>query len=447
MYDAIVIGAGLSGLAAARRLTERGRATLVVEARERVGGRTLSVDFGGARVDLGGQWIGPTQLRVKALVQELGLETFREHTGAARLLEADGEVLRFRGPLPPMPALDAAESVARMAQLELLSRRLDPERPWAARRAAALDQKTVASWLEDSVRTKGARRLLRIAAEMVLAEDTTEVSFLFWLWYLRSAQGLARALDTAHGAQQTRFVRGAQEMSLRMAELLGPETVRLSTPVLAVEQNERRVRVRIAGGALEARRVVLALSPALCGKMEFDPALPDAHRRLHATMRMGSVIKCVVGYEVAFWRRSGLSGEAISDAFPVRATFDDSARDGSEPALVAFVVGGAARELSSWEPSRRRAAVLDALARLFGGAARSPVRYLEHDWQKEPWSAGCYTGLLGPGGLSDVGPRLREPVGRVHFAGTETATRWAGYFDGALTAGERAADEVLAALD
>jgi monoamine oxidase len=129
----------------------------------------------------------------------------------------------------------------------------------------------------------------------------------------------------------------------------------------------------------------------------------------------------------------------------VRAVFDDTAHDGSDPALVAFIVGDAAKRWSERDDEARRHAVLEHLARLFGDDARRPTSYLDKDWRSEEWSAGCYAGILGPGVLSDLGDALRAPCGRLHFAGTETAVHWMGYLDGALEAGERAAREVMAA--
>ena len=440
--DVAVIGAGLSGLAAARRLHAAGRDVIVLEARDRVGGRTYSVDFGGARVDLGGQWIGPTQNRVRELVDELGIETFREHTAGRRVLDLGGTVRTFRGPVPRLPLSHTAEVALRLLQLSRLSRRIDPERPAAGRDASRWDAMSLAQWLDENVRTSGARALLEIATHMVFAAEPRELSFLYWLAYVRTGQGLVRLLDTEHGAQQTRFVRGAQEMSLQMAAELG-DAVRLESPVQAIEQDDTGVVVHAGSHEERARLAIVAVPPAVCGRIRFAPALPNARVELHERMPMGSTIKAVVGYQTAFWHDAGLSGEALSDGAPVRATFDDTSADGTEPALVAFVVGDAARDASRLSVDERRVAVVGSLVRLFGSGAATPKRYVEKDWLADEWSGGCYTGLCGPGVLSSVGDALRAPIGRLHFAGTETATRWTGYFDGALTAGERAADEAL----
>jgi monoamine oxidase len=161
---------------------------------------------------------------------------------------------------------------------------------------------------------------------------------------------------------------------------------------------------------------------------------------------MGSIVKCIAAYEQPFWRQAGLSGEALAVHGPVRAVFDDSAHDGSQAALVAFIAGQQAQQASRLEPQQRQAAVLEALAGLFGPQALRCSAYVDHDWVSDPWSGGCYEGILPPGKLTELGAALREPCGRIHFAGTETARRWMGYMEGAAEAGERAAAEVLQAL-
>jgi monoamine oxidase len=151
-------------------------------------------------------------------------------------------------------------------------------------------------------------------------------------------------------------------------------------------------------------------------------------------------------YEEPFWRSDGLSGEAVTDAGPVTLTFDASPRDGSMGVLLGFVGGPEVGDLDGVGAEERRAAVLACFARLFGPRAEHPVDYAEQEWSAEEWSGGGPTSNFGPGGWTDCGHALRGPVGRVHWAGTETATIWSGYMEGALQAGERAAQEALASV-
>jgi monoamine oxidase len=438
----IVVGAGLSGLAAARRLVAAGCEVIVLEARDRVGGRTLSVSLGADRIDLGGQWIGPTQRRVAELARELGVETFRQYTRGRKVMELGGERRTYAGLLPALSLRELFHLGRAMYRADRLARRVDLAHPASFPDSATLDNTTLEQWLARATPSARALAVFRIATQMVFAAEPRELSFLFFLSYLRSGQGLLRLVSADGGAQERRFVGGAQELSLRMAAALG-DRVRLGGPVEVISQDDQGVRVTGAGLDERGDHVIVAMSPALADRITFDPPLPAERSELQRSMPMGSVIKCVAAYDRAFWREAGLSGEAISDGWPVRATFDDTSHDGRQPALVAFIIGDGARRAAAVDRGARRAAVLDALARLFGDEARHPSAYVDHDWTSEHWSGGCYAGVLPPGVLTRVGAALRQPCRRVHFAGTETSTRWAGYFDGALLAGERAADEIL----
>jgi monoamine oxidase len=163
-------------------------------------------------------------------------------------------------------------------------------------------------------------------------------------------------------------------------------------------------------------------------------------------MPMGSVIKCIAAYEKPFWRSRGLSGEGFSEVGPLTVTFDDSPHDGSQGALIGFILGDAAREWSGADEEARKEAVLNCWTRLFGAAAARPVAYVDKDWPAEEWSRGCYVGVMPPGVMSQCGAALREPCGRIHWAGTETANEYAGYLDGAVESGYRASAEVLSRL-
>lgn len=446
MHDVIVVGAGLSGLSAAQRLAGRGRDVLVLEARDRVGGRTYSAPLAGDTIDLGGQWIGPTQNRVAELASELGVETFKQHTDGKKTVELGGRRHVFEGLLPKLGVLDLADLGFNMTRVNSLAKRLDPARPGAAKQARRWDALTTESWLLDHTRTARSLSLFKIAVEMVFAAEPREISFLFFLFYLRSGGSWWRLIAADRGAQERRFVGGAQELSLRMAKRLDAR-VRLNAPVTAVRQDDDGIVVVTRAGEERAHYCVVALSPSMCEGIEFEPELPMSRRELQKRMPMGSVIKCVVAYERPFWRERGFSGEAVSDGWPIRAVFDDGSHDGKHAALVAFIVGDAARDCSKLDPDQRKGHVLDALARIFDtDDAKRAVDYVDKDWTSDEWAGGCYTGIMPPGVMTSVGHALRAPCGRIHFAGTEAATKWAGYFDGAITSGERAADEIIARL-
>lgn len=445
IVDTIVVGAGLSGLCAAEFLRARGRSCIVLEARDRVGGRTLSQVVHRDVLDLGGQWIGPGQHRVRRLADELGIRTFPQHHAGRKVLDIGGKRRTYEGTIPALPLVSLLEVQRILHRLESLRTRVSLDAPWASDEAGNWDALTVESWLRRQTLTTEARRALALAVRAIFAAEPSELSFLYFLFYLNSGGGLLRLAEIVGGAQQDRFVGGAQSLSLGLAERLGPR-VRLERPVERIEQDDSEVRVFTRTEMHRACRVILALPPALAGRIVYEPALPALRDQLTQRMPMGSVIKCLAIYEKPFWREAGFSGEAVSDGPSVRLVFDDCAHDGSEAALVAFFLGDSARSWSDRAPDERKRAVLDALSRCFGEAALSPIAYAEKDWLKEPYSRGCYVGIMGPGTLTAVGTALRTPFGRIHIAGTEAAREWTGYLEGAIEAGERAASEVHAEL-
>jgi monoamine oxidase len=442
--DAIVIGAGISGLAAARELEGAGLDVRVLEARDRVGGRTLNHAVGERPedvVEVGGQWVGPTQHEVMALVRELGIETYPTHGEGKNVFENDrGKLSRYGGTIPHLGPLVMADYGRADLRFKRLVKKVDPAAPWDAPDASEMDSQTFASWIERNARTATAREALGMGIRGVFSVEPADLSLLHVLFYAASAGGWDDLLDTEGGAQQDRIVGGSQLISLKMAEQLG-ERVTLSSPV-------RRIRVEndaVIAGELRARRVVVALPPALAGRLDYEPALPSTRDQLTQRMPMGSVIKCMAIYDEPFWREDGLSGQAISLPGPAQVIFDNTPPNGTPGVLMAFLEGRDARELGPLPEAERRAAVVGTFARMFGERAANPSGYVEKDWSAEPFSRGCYAGVPTPGTWTEYGGALRAPIGRIHWAGTETATRWMGYFDGAIQAGRRAAGEVIAA--
>jgi monoamine oxidase len=438
--DVVVVGAGLAGLTAARELSGAGLDVRVLEARDRVGGRTLSQSVGERPediVELGGQWVGPTQHEILSLTQDLGIETYPTHATGKNLFEDDhGKLKRYRGTIPMLGPLVMVDYGRADLKLKRLIKRIDPEAPWEAEDAERLDEQSFATWIRRTARTTTAREALATAIRAVFSVEPADVSLLHVLFYAAAAGGWDDLLDTEGGAQQDRLAGGTQQLSVRMAEELG-DRVELSAPVRAIRSDEEGV----VAGEVRARRVIVAVPPTLAGRIDYDPPLPGPRDQLTQRMPMGSVIKCMAVYEEPFWRDDGLSGQAISLPGPAQVVFDNTPSNGS-PGLIAFLEGRDARELAHLPEAERREAVLHGFQRLFGRRAAHPVLYVEKDWSAETYSRGCYAGVLGPGAWTGYGRLLREPVGRIHWAGTETATRWMGYMDGAIQSGRRAAVEV-----
>jgi monoamine oxidase len=230
-----------------------------------------------------------------------------------------------------------------------------------------------------------------------------------------------------------------------MAKELG-ECIVLNAPASAMEQSSAGVTAHTALGPFAGKHAIVAVPPALAGRIKYDPSLPARRDQLTSRMPLGSVIKYVAVYSRPFWREAGLSGEAFSDTGPTVTTFDDCSADGAQAALVSFSDGEAARIWTERTPEERREAVLSEFVRFFGAEAGTPITFVEKNWLEEEWSRGCYVGVTSPGTLTSFGTALREPCGRIHWAGTETAVDWMGYMEGALQSAERAAQEVNSAL-
>ncbi len=443
--DVVIVGAGMAGLSAARDVVAQGHSCAVLEARDRVGGRTLSQRVGRDMLDLGGQWIGPTQDRLERLANELNVATFPQFDTGTKLLSWAGKIVRYRGSIPFLSVRARWDLFWAARKLERFRQEIPADQPWNAPQAWHWDSETLETWKNRQLGSQGAKVFLDIVTRAVFTAEPRDISFLYFLCYLRWGGGLDRLIGIRGGAQERRFVGGAQQLSEKLAATLGQRVV-LDCPVRSIEQDEHSVVVRADRGTWHAHRAIVAVPPVLAGRIDYQPPLPAQRDRLTSLMPMGSVIKYLAVYERPFWRAQGLSGEAFSDTGITVTTFDDCSNDATHAALVSFSDGAVARQWSPRTPSERRQAVLDEFVRFFGPEAAHPVEFVEKDWSTDPWSRGCYVGLMGPGTMTTCGQAMRAPCGRIHWSGTETATQWTGYLEGAIESGQRAAAEVLARL-
>jgi monoamine oxidase len=439
--DVIVVGAGVAGLKAAQELIAAGRSVIVLEANARVGGRLKRVESAGRVGDVGGQWIGAGHDVLLGEGKRFGIETYAQYESGQTVLQLLGKITHFTGAVPKMPILALLE-------LGLLQRRWDREMktlpadaPWNAPRAEEWDGQTLESWIVKNLRTKAAREFARLVPRGAWAAEARQVSYLWFLDALRNAGGLEYLMAVKGGALDAKFKGGMQQIAQRMADEMS-ECIVLDAPVKEIVQDSGGARVVTSKGAFTARFVIVAVPPGPASRIQFEPHLPASRDGLQQRMAMGAIIKIIVSYATPFWRDAGFSGQVATDDDTLGIVMDD-ARETGPATLLCFIEGRHAVEYSARSKDERKNAVIASLVKFFGAEAANYIGYEDNDWLTEPYIHG-YVGHMPPGTMTRYGAALREPCGRIHWASSETATQWAGYIEGGLRSGVRAAREVIA---
>jgi monoamine oxidase len=439
--DVIVIGAGLAGLKAATELVGLGRTVVLVEADERVGGRTKAGEIAGRVADYGGQWVGPRHTVLLDEAKRLGIETYPQYAAGKTILKLRGRLSQFTGDVPKMSPLALIELASLQARWDREMKTVPAEAPWTAPKAREWDAQTLETWIVRNLRTAEAREFARIVPRGAWATEASQISYLWFLDALRSGEGLASLMAVEGGVLELKFKGGMNQIAARLAEELGDRLV-LGAPVRRILHDAEGVRVETDKGVLNGRFAIVAVPPGPTSRIEFRPHLPAAYDGLRQRMPMGAIIKAAVAYETAFWREAGFSGQVATDDDTLGIVMDD-VQDVGPPVLLCFMEGPHALALSGESKAARQEKVVESLVRFFGPKAASPLAYDDNDWMTEPWTHG-YVGAMPPGVMTRFGHALRQPCGRVHWAGAETAVEWQGYIEGAMRSGVRAAREVAA---
>jgi monoamine oxidase len=454
--DVVVIGAGLSGLIAARELEQKGYKVTILEARQRIGGRCVRQrTIQNWWLDLGGQWMGQTHHLFQSLAKELGIQVFDSYIDGKTVLIWKGKrvVVPMQGDwatsfldvsYDDLPVSPKDREAAQLLHREFLSlvNTIDAERPWVSPQARALDTQTIESWMRDRTDSDLAHYILkwytRVGGSGGFEPGDSSILHLAQT-QKASPQGEVSEAWLLYGA-------AGQIPPLLARQIKGEIRTNAAAQTVSRQADGRYEVKAVDGSCLRCRAVVVALPPALRTRIVFEPGLPAQVSGLLQRSPMGSMFKIMCVYPTAWWREQGLNGYGQGSLPTVELTADSSPPSGKPGVLAAFVAADRAVSLALKTPRERRQAILADLVQFWGQRAGDPEDYVEINWGEETWTTGGFTSYMTPGAWTSFGPAWREPVGRVVWAGTESSPRWAGFYEGAIQAGLEAAKTVESVL-
>jgi monoamine oxidase len=454
--DVVVVGAGLAGLTAARDLLAAGKSVRVLEARDRVGGKVHNAKLkNGGVTEVGAEFVGPTQDHVLKMISDLGLKTFKTYNEGKSVLWRNDTRLVYA----PDPALGGSPPVAEEALFQIAGAQqllnnwtaeIDVNAPWNDAKAAEWDKISFQDFMNANAPHPDAQLVLTSACKGIFSAEPREISLLYLIAYVASGGNettkgtLASVIAVQNGGQESRVVGGTGLIPERLAEKVGSKHITLNAAVSSITKTPTGYCVESRAGSVQARQVVVAMPPPLLKSIAFSPALPKARQNLINGLRLPPIGKGIAVYSTPFWRTSeGLDGQVVSDRGSVKVTFDSSESDGKFGAILGFILGDEMRALDKLPAAEAQKMITSDYVRYFGSQAANTTEFVLQRWDLEEFSKGGPVAVAPPGLLKENGHALREAVGGIHFAGTETSVYWTGYMDGAIRSGERVAKEIL----
>jgi monoamine oxidase len=436
--DVVVVGAGFAGLSAAERLVSMGKSVRVVEGRDRVGGRSLSGEVAGVKVDLGATWVSRRHTAIRDLASRVGCTTTDQFAHGRNVLWMAGKRRTYKSTIPKVSPAALVDMARVQTALEKLVATIDVDAAWESPEASRLDAISFGEWLDRKHAMSATRALMTVVSKVQWGCSPGDVSLLHALRYIRAAGGVDHMLDVEGGQQQERYLETTQEIAQRVADRLGDSVV-VGTPVRRITQDGNGVTIHTTSETINGSYAIVTAAPSHRADIEFEPALSQQATGLTRTWRMGTLSKAFVAYDTPFWRTNGLSGEAVTDTGTVFITFDVSPDPSGPGILMAFCDP---RVFDGLSPEIRRGHVIEQLVELYGDQANGPIDYVDHCWGAETFAPGGPNPAVAPYATMTYGSALTEPHGRIHWAGTETAGEWAGCMNGAVLTGQRAAERV-----